>query len=315
MNLRSGLYVGAVMHRRLRPKVHQFRYRAFWLLIDLDELPVLTARLRLFSHNRFNLFALHEADQGDGSPTPLRIQAERLLSEAGIDIAGGAIRLLCMPRTLGYSFNPISIYFCHRPGGELAAIIYEVHNTFGERHSYVASVETKFDEIRQSCRKVFYVSPFMDMDLTYHFRLTEPTERVAVGITRQQGRRTRPERQPRRASPGTDRPCAAADLSHNSADYRKSHPDDPLGGAASLAERNSVADQTRPACAKCHPRHQHVEPDRFACHLRASKPPPGRSTFRAHRRLLPCSKPSCSACFAGSTATRFCCRRQADDVF
>jgi hypothetical protein len=187
MNLRSGLYVGAVMHRRLRPKVHQFRYRAFWLLVDLDELPVLTARLRLFSHNRFNLFALHETDQGDGSPTPLRIQAERLLSEAGIDIAGGAIRLLCMPRTLGYSFNPISIYFCHRPGGELAAIIYEVHNTFGERHSYVASVATKFDEIRQSCRKVFYVSPFMDMDLTYHFRLTEPTERVAVGITASKG--------------------------------------------------------------------------------------------------------------------------------
>jgi hypothetical protein len=180
---RSALYVGAVMHRRLRPTVHQFRYRAFWLLIDLDELPALTARLRLFSHNRFNLFALHEADQGDGSATPIRIQAERHLSEAGVDIAGGSIRLLCIPRTLGYSFNPISIYFCHRPGGELAAIIYEVHNTFGERHCYVASVETKLDEIRQNCRKVFYVSPFMDMDLVYQFRLADPAERVAVGIS------------------------------------------------------------------------------------------------------------------------------------
>ena len=187
MICQSALYVGAVMHRRLRPRVHQFRYRAFWLLIDLDELPALTARLRLFSHNRFNLFALHEADLGDGSPTPLRIQAERHLSEAGIDIAGGAIRLLCMPRTLGYSFNPISIYFCHRPGGELAAIIYEVHNTFGERHSYIASVETKVDEIRQNCRKIFFVSPFMDMDLVYHFRLTKPAERVAVGIDASKG--------------------------------------------------------------------------------------------------------------------------------
>jgi uncharacterized protein len=184
---RSALYVGAVMHRRLRPKVHQFRYRAFWLLIDLDELPALTARLRLFSHNRFNLFALHESDQGDGSATQLRIQAERRLSEAGIDIAGGAIRLLCMPRTLGYSFNPISIYFCHRPDGELAAIIYEVHNTFGERHSYIASIETKFGEIRQNCRKAFYVSPFMDMDLVYHFRLTEPSERIAIGISASKG--------------------------------------------------------------------------------------------------------------------------------
>jgi len=187
MICRSALYVGAVMHRRLRPTVHQFRYRAFWLLIDLDELPALTARLRLFSHNRFNLFALHEADQGDGGATPIRIQAERLLSEAGIDIAGGSIRLLCMPRTLGYSFNPISIYFCHRPGGELAALIYEVHNTFGERHSYVASIETKSGEIRQDCRKAFYVSPFMDMDLAYHFRLTEPAERVAVGISASKG--------------------------------------------------------------------------------------------------------------------------------
>jgi uncharacterized protein len=183
MSCRSALYVGAVMHRRLRPTLHQFRYRVFWLLIDLDELPALTARLRLFSHNRFNLFALHEADQGDGSATPLRIQAERHLSEAGIDIAGGSIRLLCMPRTLGYSFNPISIYFCHRPGGELAAIIYEVHNTFGERHSYVASTTTKAEALRQNCRKAFYVSPFMDMDLVYHFRLTEPAQRVAVGIS------------------------------------------------------------------------------------------------------------------------------------
>jgi DUF1365 family protein len=187
MSWQSALYVGAVMHRRLRPKLHQFRYRAFWLLIDLDEIPDLTARLKLFSHNRFNLFALHEADLGDGSATPLRMQAERLLAKAGIDIAGGAIRLLCMPRTLGYSFNPISIYYCHRSGGELAAIIYEVHNTFGERHSYVASVATKSDEIRQNCRKAFYVSPFMDMDLAYQVRLTAPAARVAVGINASKG--------------------------------------------------------------------------------------------------------------------------------
>lgn len=187
MTFGSSLYVGAVMHRRLRPRLHRFRYRAFWLLVDLDELPALSAGLKLFSYNRFNLFALHEADLGDGSPTPLRSQAERLLSDAGIDLAGGAIRLLCMPRTLGYSFNPISIYYCHRPGGELAAIIYEVHNTFGERHCYVAAVETKSGEIRQNCRKAFYVSPFMDMDLAYDFRLTEPAERIAVGIGASKG--------------------------------------------------------------------------------------------------------------------------------
>lgn len=189
MTLQSALYVGAVMHRRLRPTMHQFRYRAFWLLIDLDELPVWAARLRLFSHGRFNLFALHEADHGDGSATPLRVQAERQLSEAGIDIAGGPIRLLCMPRTLGYSFNPISIYFCHRRCGELVAIIYEVHNTFGERHSYVCSVEPKIDAVRQTARKVFYVSPFMEMDLAYQFRLIAPAERISVMIDASKGDR------------------------------------------------------------------------------------------------------------------------------
>src|SRR3954451_21874226 len=187
MTLRSALYVGAVMHRRLRPTLPPFRYRAFSMLIDLDELPALTARLRWVSHQPLNLFALHEADLGDGSTTALRIQAERRLSAAGIDIAGGSIRLLCMPRTLGYSFNPISIYFCHRPDGELAAIIYEVHNTFGERHDYVSSVEPGNQAIRQNCRKVFYVSPFMDMDLAYDFRLSEPAERVAVGINASKG--------------------------------------------------------------------------------------------------------------------------------
>lgn len=187
MSFQSALYVGAVMHRRVQPAVHQFRYRAFWLLIDLDELPALTAGLRLLSHNRFNLFALNEADHGDGSATSLRVQAERHLSDAGIDIAGGSIRLLCIPRTLGYSFNPISIYFCHRPGGELAAIIYEVHNTFGERHCYVSSIDANVREIRQNCRKDFYVSPFMDMDLAYEFRLTQPAKRIAIGISASKG--------------------------------------------------------------------------------------------------------------------------------
>jgi DUF1365 family protein len=133
------------------------------------------------------LFALHEIDQGDGSATPLRVQAERHLSEAGIDTGGGPIKLLCMPRTLGYSFNPISIYFCHRRCGELAAIIYEVHNTFGERHSYVSCVESGIDKVHQSCRKVFYVSPFMDMDLVYDFELNPPAERVSVSISASKG--------------------------------------------------------------------------------------------------------------------------------
>jgi uncharacterized protein len=182
VSFRSALYVGSVMHRRLRPRSHVFRYRAFWLLIDLDELSDLAGGLHLFSHNRANLFSLHDVDHGDGSTTPLRRQLDDNLGAAGIDLAGGAIRLLCMPRTLGYSFNPLSVYFCHRVDGTLAALVYEVHNTFGERHSYVIPVEPAFDTHHQRCRKTFYVSPFMDMDMTYEFRVAGPADRIAIGI-------------------------------------------------------------------------------------------------------------------------------------
>ncbi len=182
MTATSALYVGTVMHRRLRPRPHRFRYRAFWMLIDLDDIEGLSSRLRLFSHNRANLLSLHDADHGDGSAMPLRAQMARQLADAGIDLAGGAIRLFCMPRTFGYSFNPLSLYFCHRPDGALAAIVYQVHNTFGERHCYVMPVDAPSGAVRQACGKSFYVSPFMDMDLSYAFRVAAPDDRVAVMI-------------------------------------------------------------------------------------------------------------------------------------
>jgi uncharacterized protein len=182
VSFRSSLYVGSIMHRRLEPRAHHFRYRAFWLLLDVDELPQLARKLRLFSHNRRNLVSLYDKDHGDGSPTPLRLQADRRLAEAGIDIGGGRILLLCMPRTLGFCFNPLSVYFCHSGNGDLAAVIYQVHNTFGERHDYVLAVEQGAATIRQACRKTFFVSPFMAMDLGYEFRLIPPGERIAVAI-------------------------------------------------------------------------------------------------------------------------------------
>lgn len=182
MSTHSAIYVGSVTHRRLAPRRHALRYRAFWLLLDLNELPALTAKLRLFSYNRPSLFSLHDADHGDGSRTPLREQIDRCLREAGIEITGGAVRLLCMPRTLGYGFNPISVYFCHRADGALAAVIYEVHNTFGERHSYLISADASAGLVRQRCRKRFYVSPFMDMEMRYEFLVHPPDRRIAVAI-------------------------------------------------------------------------------------------------------------------------------------
>jgi DUF1365 family protein len=182
MTIGSALYVGSVMHRRLRPRPHRFRYRAFWGLFDLDELPELSSRLFWFSHNRGNLFSLLDRDHGDASETPLRTQVERLLGDAGIDLASGPIRLLCMPRTLGYCFNPLSVYFCHRMDGALAALVYQVHNTFGERHSYVIPVTGEERAPHQRCQKLFYVSPFLDMDMRYDFRVSGPGRRISIGI-------------------------------------------------------------------------------------------------------------------------------------
>ena len=182
MTLDSSLYVGSVMHRWLYPRVHQFRYRAFWFLLDLDELDKLSGRLRWFSHNRANLFSLHDADHGDGSATPLRAQVEIKLREAGVKLTGGSIRLLCMPRTLGYCFNPLSVYFCCHADGDPVALVYQVHNTFGERHSYVIPAKQGNGELCQRCRKALYVSPFLDMNMRYDFRVSGPDERISVGI-------------------------------------------------------------------------------------------------------------------------------------
>lgn len=179
----SSLYVGSVMHRRMQPRMHHFRYRAFWFLIDLDELSELSSRLRWFSHNRPNMFSFYDTDHGDGTATPLRVQIERQLIEAGVKLADGRIQLLCMPRTLGYCFNPLSIFFCYRAGGALAAIVYQVHNTFAERHSYVIRVKDQSGLLHQQCQKLFYVSPFLDMDMRYDFRITGPDERIVVGIS------------------------------------------------------------------------------------------------------------------------------------
>jgi DUF1365 family protein len=105
------------------------------------------------------------------------------LLHAGIDIGEGAIRLFCLPRILGYAFNPISLYFCHRPDGALAAILYEVNNTFGERHAYLIAVDpSQRGEIRQRCEKRLYVSPFMDMDMSYDFRVRAPAGTIGVAI-------------------------------------------------------------------------------------------------------------------------------------
>lgn len=182
--MNSALYAGPVMHQRLKPLRHRLSYRVFSLLLDLDELESL--RLRCWSVGRFNLFSFHPADHGDGSATTvagLRAHIDTQLRAAGLP-TGGAVRLLAMPRVLGYAFNPLSLWFCHAPGGRLQAVIYEVNNTFGQRHSYLIEADPSADGvIAQRCDKQLYVSPFLGMAMHYRFRITPPGERLGVGIS------------------------------------------------------------------------------------------------------------------------------------
>lgn len=179
----SCFYFGEVVHQRFSPRRHHLRYRVFQGLFDLDELPSLGRKLRLFSHNRANVFAFHDSDHGNGDGETLRAYVENLLVQAGLSVDGGRIALLCMPRILGFVFNPLSVFYCYTRQGDLIATLYEVNNTFGQRHSYLIPVGTTTGErVDQMCKKEFYVSPFMDMDMTYDFRLTLPGATLATSI-------------------------------------------------------------------------------------------------------------------------------------
>lgn len=179
----SAIYRGEVVHERRRPKRYRLRHGVFSLLLDLDELPALDRRLRIFGHNRAAPVSFHDRDHGPATGEPLRPWAEARMRDAGLDPDGGPIRLLCYPRILGFAFNPLSVFFCHRRDGGLAAILYEVRNTFGERHTYVIPVQgPRRAVIRQSCRKAFHVSPFIGMDAEYRFRILPPGESVAIVI-------------------------------------------------------------------------------------------------------------------------------------
>jgi uncharacterized protein len=181
----AALYFGDVMHARLKPIGHRFSYRVMSLLIDLDRLDAADRQSRLFGVNRAALYGFNEADHGERDGSPLRLYAQRCAAERAIDLTGGRVVLLCYPRLLGYSFNPLSAYFCYRADGKLALMIYEVRNTFGDIHAYVLPVkpgESSDAGIRQAQEKLFYVSPFIGMAMRYHFRVSPPGDSVKLRI-------------------------------------------------------------------------------------------------------------------------------------
>jgi DUF1365 family protein len=176
------LYDNRTTHVRFVPFRRRFAYRLMQMFLDVDRVAEAAGDLKLFTHNRPGLFSFYDRDHGDRSGRPLRAWAEAMFARAGVALEGGAIRLITFPRVLGYVFNPLSIYFGYGPDGSLRGAIYEVSNTFGERHSYVAPIEPGGGAAEHSAEKCMHVSPFFDVRGRYAFRLGRPGARFSLVI-------------------------------------------------------------------------------------------------------------------------------------
>ncbi len=182
MSAAAELYIGRTVHERRQPFSHRFNYRIASLMVDLERLAEAASLSRLFSVERFNLYSFFERDHGARDGSALIDWARARFDEAGIAIGDARVRLLCAPRVLGYVFNPLSIYFAEdRETDTLKGVIYQVHNTFGDAHAYVAPCTGDTAE-HQAAEKVFHVSPFFDVGGRYEFTLRAPDERFKLSI-------------------------------------------------------------------------------------------------------------------------------------
>lgn len=175
--MNSAWYVGQVSHTRHAPVAHHFDYSMMMGLFDLDELHRLDAEVRGFGMDRRSPVGFHTADHGPAEGTALRPWAAERLTDAGLDPTGatGPIQLMCMPRTFGFGFDPITVWFLHDGDGAPSALIHEVRNTFGHRHAYVAPIGDPDRPLwRQRADKTLHVSPFFDRDGTYDFTVNRP---------------------------------------------------------------------------------------------------------------------------------------------
>jgi len=178
--MNSCIYNGEVNHTRFKPVKHFLNYKTFSLFIDLDEIEQLDESISIFSHNKFNIFSFYNKDHGDRDGNCLKKWVISNLQKYKIEGNISKIKILCYPRIFGYVFNPLSIFYCYE-NDKLKSIFYEVKNTFNEQHTYIFKIKDG-EEIKQKCKKKFYVSPFMDMETFYNFKLIDPNQRLSVMI-------------------------------------------------------------------------------------------------------------------------------------
>ena len=181
----SSIYNGTVIHKRFKPKSHFFRYKVFSLFIDLSELNTLEKKISFFSYNRFNLISFFDKDHGNRDGLSLVEWVKKNLKENRINSEEIKVRLLCYPRILGYVFNPLSVFYVYDKNENLISVLYEVKNTFGEQHTYIFKVENG-QLLQHNCSKKFHVSPFIEMNCDYFFKILKPSEKISVIINQYQ---------------------------------------------------------------------------------------------------------------------------------
>ena len=181
----SSIYNGTVIHKRFKPKSHFFRYKVFSLFIDLSELNTLEKKISFFSYNRFNLISFFDKDHGNRDGLSLIEWVKKNLKENRINSEEIKVRLLCYPRILGYVFNPLSVFYVYDKNENLISVLYEVKNTFGEQHTYIFKVENG-QLLQHNCSKKFHVSPFIEMNCDYFFKILKPSEKISVIINQYQ---------------------------------------------------------------------------------------------------------------------------------
>lgn len=175
------LWKGQTVHARYVPFQRRFAYDLALIDIDIDRLEEANSVSALFSVGKPNLFSFRTEDHGPREAgAPLRPWAEQMLAKAGVALDSGAIRLVTFPRHWFYKFAPLSLWYGYGPDGELRGIIYEVNNTFGETHCYVAAVDG--ERCAHETAKAFHVSPFFDVTGTYRFTLRAPGETLGLVI-------------------------------------------------------------------------------------------------------------------------------------
>ena len=183
MNLsnQATIHFVEVIHQRFSPK-NQFRYTTFYIRIPMRSRKLNPQLLqnRGIGDNRFSWISFYDKDHGNEYQQSLD-WVERILKDAKIEEIDGEIWLHTFPRILGFVFNPVSFWFCHQASGELKAIIAEVNNTFGERHTYLLkspNEQTISWGQELFTNKIFHVSPFFDVIGKYRFRFMQQSNKA-----------------------------------------------------------------------------------------------------------------------------------------